>query len=110
MSRNTFGRTFLLAAVGLAAISLALTPLHPILALLAFPLFIIFSYTLCNRISRLLFQKDYQPPSRGVPEWRIERRWSDYLLWALDLSLCLGLLFLLGHFGDVISNKTIWHW
>ena len=110
MSRNTFGRTFFGIAAGLAAISLALTPLYPIFAFLAFPLFQIFSYMLCNLISRLLFKKDYQPPSQVVPEWRFERRWSDYLLLVPDLCLCLGLVFLLGHFGDVVSNKTLWRW
>jgi hypothetical protein len=105
----TFSRKTIIVAACLAAASIPLSKLHAMFSLAALPLCAVASYSIFNGVSRALFKKEYQPPTRiGIPEWRPERRWSDWLLFVPEVLLFVGLLFLFGNVGDCMSHRHVW--
>jgi hypothetical protein len=80
----------------------------PDLALLAALMCALVSYYAVNLVSRVAFDKDSQPPTRGPSEWDVSRRWSDWLLLLPWLLLFVNLLFVFGEVADCMHQNNLW--
>ena len=95
-------------SIVLAIAAPALALVHSLMAMLALPFCFLVSYYLFNRVSLFVFKKEFQPPSRFVPEWDKTRKISDWIFWLLYLAFMFILLFMFGEVSDYIRNENFY--
>lgn len=95
-----------LVSVPLALAGLALSVFHPLFALLAGLFCALVSLRLFTAISRIIFKRDFNPPTRvpGLP-WPL---WSDWLLFIPWVITFVALLFTFGEIADCLSKQDLW--
>jgi hypothetical protein len=108
MNRQWSVRTVLFASIGMSVLAIVLAYVHPVFALLAVLLCALVSYYAVNLVSRVAFNKDFQPPTRGLSGWAVSRRWSDWLLLLPWVLLFVNLLFAFGEVADCMHDKNLW--
>jgi hypothetical protein len=87
-------------------VGIFLSIIHPILALLTGGFAVSVSLALFQSLSKYLFSKDFEPPSRvpGLPS----PAWSDYLLFVPFVTLFVFILFFFGKVGDCLWGHDFW--
>lgn len=89
-------------------LAVPLTFLNPIFAILGAGMCVFASYYLFDLISRALFSKEFQPPSRHSSEWDATRRASDWFLSIPFLLVFVLFLFAFGEIGDCLGGRDVW--
>src|SRR5687767_13572337 len=108
MKRQWSDRTVLFASIGMSALAIGLAYLHPLFALLAALMCALVSYHAVNLVSRVVFDKDFQPHTREPTGWHASRRWSAWLLLLPCVLLFVNLLFVFGEMADCMHHKNVW--
>lgn len=108
MKKRLSDRSVVLAALGMSGLAVVLSYVHPLFALLAALMCAFVSYYPIDVISRIAFNKEFQPPTRGASDWDASRRWSDWLLLLPWVLLFVNLLFVFGEVADCMHHKNIW--
>lgn len=98
-------------AVVLAALSIALAPLHTASALLSLPFTGAVAYVLCDIVSYFISDRQFVFPSKwglNTPEERRIMAWTDHVLaLACGLLTILG-LFVFGELVDCLRHEDVW--
>lgn len=105
-------RRFLAMAAVLAALSVALAPLHALSALLSLPLSGAVAYVLCDILSHAIAGRDFVFPSKWGLNTAEERRvlaWSDHVFALLCGLLTVLGLFVFGEIVDWVRHENVWH-
>ena len=109
--KDSKNQRFFIIAVVLAALSLALAPIHAISAVLSLPFTGAVAFLLCDIISHAIIGRQFVFPSKWGLNTTEERRllaWSDHLLaFFCGLLTVLG-LFVFGEFVDCIRHENVW--
>jgi hypothetical protein len=106
------GRRFFAVAAALAALAVALAPLHALSALLSLPLSGAVAYVLCDILSHAIAGRDFVFPSKWGMNTAGERRvlaWSDHVLALLCGLLTVLGLFVFGEIVDWVRHENVWH-
>lgn len=100
-------RHLFLISVALVPVGLALSIIHPFFAILTVLFCALVSVYTFNAISQLLFQKQFNPPSKvpGMPE----PHWSDWLLFLPWVFMVVSMLFVFGNLADCFFGTIFWH-
>ncbi len=104
-------RRVLATAVALAALSIALAPIHTASALLSLPFTVGVSYVLCDIISHAITGRDFVFPSKWGLNSPGERRiiaWTDHILALICGLLAVSGLFVFGEFVDCVRHENVW--
>jgi hypothetical protein len=102
---------FLLVAIALAGLSLALAPFHTASALLSLPFSGALAYVLCDLISHAITGREFVFPSKwglNTPGERGMIAWTDHMLALLCALLTVIGLFVFGELVDCVRHEDIW--
>jgi hypothetical protein len=98
-------------AVALAALSIALAPIHTASALLSLPFTGGVAYVLCDIISHAITGRDFVFASKwglNTPEERRIIAWTDHILALICGLLAVLGLFVFGEFVDCVRHEDVW--
>lgn len=98
-------------AVVLAALSIALSPIHTISALLSLPFTAAIAFLICDIISHAVTGRQFIFPSKWGLNTDDERRllaWSDHVLALLCGLLTVLGLFVFGEIVDCVRHEDVW--
>ena len=104
-------RRFILVAIALAVLSIALAPVHTTSALLSLPFTAAIAFLLCDIISHAVTGRQFVFPSRWGLNTEDERRllaWSDHILAFLCGLLTVLGLFVFGEIVDCVRHEDVW--
>lgn len=100
-----------MTAVALAALSIALAPIHTTSALLSLPFTGGVAYVLCDIVSHAITGRDFVFPSKWGLNTNEERRiiaWTDHILALICGLLAVLGLFVFGEFVDCVRHEDVW--
>ena len=109
--KNAKDRRFVLIAIVLAVLSIALAPIHTMSALLSLPFTVAVAFFLCDIISHVVTGRQFVFPSRWGLNTEDERRllaWSDHILAFLCGLLTVLGLFIFGEIIDCVRHEDVW--
>lgn len=100
------GKLFLACTV-FVPIGIVLSIIHPLFALMSGGFSAAISFILFQWLSRRLFGKDFNPPSKvpGSPS----PTWSDYCLFLPYAVLFVSILFFFGNIADCLWGTKLWN-
>lgn len=104
-------RRFILVALALAVLSIALAPIHTISALLSLPFAAALAFSICDIISHAITGRQFVFPSKWGLNTEDERRllaWSDHILAFLCGLLTVLGLFVFGEIVDCVRHEDVW--
>ncbi len=109
--QDSKNRRFILVALVLAVLSIALAPVHTISALLSLPFTAAIAFLLCDIISHAITGRQFVFPSKWGLNTEEERRllaWSDHVLAVLCGLLTVLGLFVFGEIVDCVRHEDVW--
>lgn len=109
--KDSKNRRYLIIAIVLAALSIALAPIHTIFAVLSLPFAGAVAFLICDVISHTIVGRRFVFPSRWGLNTAEERRllaWSDHFLALICGLLTVLGLFIFGEFVDCIRHENVW--